>query len=335
VSRRQGWQMQRRNFIALAGLAAFASPFRTLAQGITKKTVQIGFLGPTFAASWKDRLDVFRAGLHDLGYVEGKNTVIEERWANDQYSRLADLAAELVRLKVDVIVTYGTPGVLAAKHATSTIPIVMAYSGDAVATGLVATLAQPGGNVVGSTYFLPQIMAKRLELLKEAIPDVTTAAVLINPENPLFGPTLQAMVAAAQSLNVGLRQFEVRNAIEIEPAFLAMAERQVGAVVIQEDALYANNVGTIVEFAAKKQVPSAGFNELAKAGGLIGYGVNFIEMSRRAAEFVDKILKGEKPANIPIEQASKFEVIVNMRTAKALGITMPTSLLLRANEVIE
>jgi putative tryptophan/tyrosine transport system substrate-binding protein len=220
--------MQRRNFIALAGLAAFASPLRTLAQGITKKTFQIGFLGPTFAASWKDRLDVFRAGLHDLGYVEGKNTVIEERWANDQYSRLADLAAELVRLKVDVIVTYGTPGVLAAKHATSTIPIVMAYSGDAVATGLVATLAQPGGNVVGSTYFLPQIMAKRLELLKEAIPDVTTAAVLVNPENPLFGPTLQAMVAAAQSLNVGLRQFEVRNAIEIEPAFLAMAERQVG-----------------------------------------------------------------------------------------------------------
>jgi putative ABC transport system substrate-binding protein len=327
--------MQRRSFITLVGLTVIAPVLAAQAQEAGKKAVRIGILGPTFAASWKNRLDAFRLGLRDLGYVEGKNIVIEDRWADDQYSRLADSAAELVRLRVDVIVTYGTPGVLAAKRATSTIPIVMAYSGDAVATGLVASLPRPGGNVVGSTYFLPEIMAKRLELLKEGMPGIASAAILVNPENPLFTATLQAVQTTAESLNVVLHKFEARDLNEIETAFAAMVERQVGAVVIQEDAVYANNAAGIVEFAAKHRIPSAGFNELAKAGGLIGYGVNFLEMSRRAAIFVDKLLKGEKPADIPIEQPTKFEVVLNMKTAKTLGIMVPTSLLLRADEVIE
>jgi putative ABC transport system substrate-binding protein len=326
--------MQRRSVITLIGLAAFATPLAVLAQG-ANKTARIGFLGPTFAANWKDRSDLFRSSLRDLGYVEGKNIIIEDRWANDEYGRLPDLAAELVRLKVDVIVSYGTPGVLAAKRATSTIPIVMAYSGDAVATGLVASLARPGGNVTGSTYFLPQIMAKRLEFLKEAMPGIATAAILVNPENPLFSATLRALQATAAPLNVTLQEFHARGLNEIEVAFSKMAERQVGAVVIQEDALYANHLAAIVEFATRRRIPSAGFNELARAGGLIGYGVNFSEMSRRAADFVNKVLNGEKPADIPVEQASKFEVVLNMKTARTLGIAMPTSMLLRADEVIE
>jgi putative ABC transport system substrate-binding protein len=270
-----------------------------------------------------------------LGYVEGKNLVMEFRWADDQYDRLPTLAAELVRLNVDVLITYGTPGTLAAKGATTTIPIVMAYSGDAVAAGLVTNLAQPGGNVTGSTYFLTQLMAKRLLLLTDALPRIDQVAVLVNPDNPLFAPTLQELKIAATSSKVALQTFEVRDPNEFETAFSGMARKRVDAIVVQEDAMFVSNVRAIADLAAKERLPTAGFHGLAEAGGLIGYGADFLEMCRRAAVFVDKILKGAKPADLPVEQPTKFELIINLKTAKALGLSLPQSIFIQADNVLE
>ncbi len=325
--------MRRREFIALVGGVA-TWPLAVNAQK-TANIARIGFLGPASASSWADRLEAFRGGLRDLGYVEGQNIVIEVRWADEKYGRLPELAAELVDLKVDVLVTYGTPGTLAAKRATTTIPIVMAYSGDALSAGLVTSLARPDGNVTGSTYFLSELMAKRLELLKDAIPQITKAAVLVNTSNPLFGTTVPALEIAAKFLNVDLQQFEARGPSEFEAAFLAMAKGRVDAVVIQEDAAFVSNMRAIVDLASKQRLPLAGFNEMAEAGGLIGYGVDFLVMCRRAAVFVSTILKGGKPASIPVEQATKFELVINTKTAKTLGMIMPASLLVRADQVIE
>jgi putative ABC transport system substrate-binding protein len=274
-------------------------------------------------------------GLRDLGYVEGKNILIEFRWAEEKYDQLPALAAELVRQKVDVLVTFGTPGTLAAKRATTAIPIVILYIGDAVAAGVVTSLRQPGGNITGSTYFLPQLFAKRLELLKEAMPQITEVAVLVKPDNPLFVSMLQGLEIAANSLKIGLQRFDARGLSEFEAAFLAMAKRRVDAVVTAEDAVFLSNVRAIADLAARQSLPLAGFNELAEAGGLIGYGVDFHAMCRRGAVFVDKVLRGVKPDDIPVEQATKFETVLNMRTAKTLGVMIPTSILLRADRVIE
>jgi putative tryptophan/tyrosine transport system substrate-binding protein len=223
----------------------------------------------------------------------------------------------------------------AAKRATTTIPIVMVHSGDAVAAGIVAGLAQPGGNITGSTYFLPELMAKRLELLKAAMPHITQVAILVKPDNPFFRPAIHALEIRANALKLGLQQFEARSSNEFEAAFSAMAKNRIDAVVILEDAVFVSNARAIAHLAARHRIPSAGFNELAEAGGLIGYGVDFIAMYRRAAAFVDKILKGAKPAGIPVEQATKFELVINIKTAKALGLKIPQSLLLRADELIQ
>jgi putative ABC transport system substrate-binding protein len=274
-------------------------------------------------------------GLRDRGYVDGENIIVEFRWAEENYNRLPELAAELVRLKVDILVTYGTPGTLAAKRATTTIPIVMAYIGDALAVGVVASLSRPGGNITGSTYFLSELMAKRLELLKEAMPGIKQVGVLVKPDNPLFLPTLQSLEIAAKSLGVRLQQFVARDPMELETAFSEMARRGVDAVVLQEDAVFVSNVKAIVDLAAKQRLPSAGFIESAEAGGVIGYGASFIEMCRRAGFFIDTILKGGNPAGIPVEQAARFEFVLNSKTAKTLGMIMPTSILLRADKVIE
>jgi putative tryptophan/tyrosine transport system substrate-binding protein len=324
----------RREFITLIGGAVAAWPLMARAQP-AGKVARIGFLGATSASGWESRVEAFRLGLRDLGYVEGKNIVIEFRWAEQNYDRLPDLAAELVRLNLDVLVTYGTPGTLVTKHATTTIPIVMVHSGDAVAAGLVASLARPGGNVTGSTYFLPELMAKRLELLKDVIPGITQVALLVKPDNPFFATALPALETPAKSLKMGLQQFEARAPNEFEAAFSAIAKRRADAVVVLEDAMFVANARAIADLAAMQRLPSAGFNELAEAGGLIGYGVNFLEMYRRAAVFVDKVLKGAKPADIPVEQATKFELVINLKTAKALGIEVPPTLLARADEVIE
>jgi putative ABC transport system substrate-binding protein len=297
------------------------------------KVSRIGFLGPTSAAGIAARLEAFRSGLRELGYVEGRDIVIEFRWAEGKYDRLPELAAELVRLKVDVIVTHGVPGVQAAKNATKTIPIVIAAVGDAVTFGLVASLARPGGNITGLSFFTPELNGKRLELLKEAFPRIRRVAFLFNSDNP--GAPLAAMEAAAASLKVELQQFGVRSPNEFENAFAAMSKRRVEAVAINDDPMLIANVGTAASLAARHRIPSIGFIEVAGGGGLMAYGVSLPAMAHRAAVFVDKILKGTRPGDLPVEQPTKFEFVINLQTAKQIGVTIPQSVLFRADKVIK
>ena len=326
--------LRRRQFITLLAASVAARPLAARAQQ-PAKAARIGFLGATFASNWASRMEAFRSGLRDLGYVEGSDIVIESRWADEQYDRLPALAAELVGLRVDALLTYGTPATLAAKRATADIPIVFVYSGEAVAAGLVASLPRPGGNVTGSTYFLPQLLTKRLELLKEAMPQITRAAILVKPDNPLFKSTLPSLGIAANSLNIELHQFDARGPADFAGAFSAMAARRVDAIVFQEDAVFLDNLSAIADLAARRSLPFAGSGEFAEAGALIGYGADFLDMCRRAAVFVDRILRGARPADVPVEQATKFETVLNLRAAKSLGVTIPTSILLRADRVIE
>ncbi len=320
--------------MALASVA-WAAPLTAFAQQ-KGKVWRIGFLGLTTASSTASRVEALRAGLRDLGYVEGKNIVIEFRWAEDKYDRLPELAAELVRLKVDVIVTAGTVGIRAAKSATTTIPIVMASIGDPVALGLVASLARPGGNVTGMAGFSPEVAAKRLELLMDAFPRTKQVAVLFNPDNPSFvRVTLPAMEAAAKSLKLELHQFGVRGPGDYDSAFAAMAKRRVDAVVVLDDGALVANFGPIVKLAAKMRLPSIGLPEFAEAGGLMAYGPSRLASVRRAAYFVDRIFKGAKPADLPVEQATRFETLLNQKTAKALGLQFPQAVLARADRVIE
>jgi putative ABC transport system substrate-binding protein len=327
-------RLGRRKFIMLLAGASAAPALAARAQQAAK-VARIGFLGATFAPGWATRIEALRSGLRDLGYVEGKNILIEPRWAEEQYGRLPALAAELVRLDVDVLLTYGTPGTLAAKRATTDIPIVFLYSGEAVAAGLVASLPRPGGNVTGTTYFLPQLLVKRLELLKEVLPQMTRVAILVKPDNPLFKSTLPILETAANSLKIELQRFDAHGPSDFEAAFSAMGKTRVEAIVFQEDAVFLDNLRAIGDLATRQSLPFAGSSEFAEAGALIGYGVDFLDMCRRAAMFVDKILKGAKPAEVPVEQATKFETVLNMKAAKSLGITIPTSMLLRADRVVE
>ncbi len=325
--------INRRKLVIALGAGALAAPFALFAQQPVK-IARIGFLGADSAAGDADRLEVLRARLRDLGYVEGKNIVMEFRWAEGKYERLPELAAELVRLKVDVIVTHGTPGSRAAQKATTTIPIVMAVVGDAVGAGLVASLARPGGNITGSSFLFPEMSAKRLEVLKDALPRIRRVAYLANPDN-LSMASSQAMELAAKSLKMVLQQFEVREPKEFESAFAAMAKQRIDAVAVHEDAMFAGNSKAIAALAVKRRLPSIGSVRFANGGGLMGYGTNNIELFGRAALFVDKILKGVKPADIPVEQPTIFELIVNLKTAKALGIKLPQTLLQRAHKIVE
>ena len=274
-------------------------------------------------------------GLQDLGYFEDRNIVIEFRWAEGKYDRLSDLVAELIRLNVDVIVTHGTPGTRTAKQATSTIPIVMAISGDAIATGLVSSLARPEANLTGSTFFIPQLNVKRLELLKEVCPHVTRVAALSNPNNPVSKPIIPAMQATASQLKLEFDVAEAQGPSEFDSAFASMAKRRVDAVVVTEDGEFAPSFGAIAALAAANKLASIGAQEYAQAGGLIGYGVNLLGLYRRAAYFIDRILKGAKPADLPIEQPTRFEFVVNLKTAKTLGLIIPPTLIARADDVIE
>jgi putative ABC transport system substrate-binding protein len=326
-------QLKRRDFITMLG-GAVAWPLAARAQQATK-TYRIGFVGMPSADSLPQRTEALRAGLRDFGYQEGRNIVIEYRWADGQYERLPALFAEMVRLKVDVIVTHGTPGALAAKQVTDRIPIVMAVVGDAEASGVVASLARPGGNVTGLTFFSPELAAKRLELLKEMIPGLTDVGVLLNSENPTNEPIIPAMSRTAEALKLKLHQFGVREPAEFEAAFNEMGAKRVGALVILDDAILIANAPALAQIALRKRLPSSGWPDYAVAGGLLSYGINFPDMFRRAAAFVDKILKGAKPSDLPVERATKFQTIVNLKTAGAISIDLPTSILLRADEVIE
>ena len=326
--------MKRRDFIKVIGGMAMACPLVLHAQPLGR-VVRIGFLGSASASGSAKSVEALRTGLRDLGYVEGKNIVIEFRWAEGRYDRLSALVTDLIRLKVDLIVTHGTPGTRAAKKATSTIPIVMAISGDAIATGLVTSLARPEANVTGSTFFIPQLNAKRLELVKEVCPYVARVAALSNPNNPVSKPIIPAMQAAATPLKLDFDIAEAQGPGEFDRAFASMAKRGVDAVVITEDGEFAASFGAIAALALANKLASIGAQEYAKAGGLIGYGVDLLGLYRRAAYFIDKILKGSRPADLPIEQPTRFELVINIKTAKTLGLEIAPAMLARADEAIE
>jgi putative tryptophan/tyrosine transport system substrate-binding protein len=329
-------QTQRRHFLITTG-ALLAVPLSSFAQQQQARIPRIGFLGLADPTAWSPRVDAFRSGLRDLGYVEGKNITIEFRFAEGQYDRLPALAAELVRLNVDVIVTHAVPGALAAKRATATnpIPVVMTNVGDAVGAGIVASLARPGGNITGDTFYVTELAAKRLEVLKDAIPGMRQVAVLANPDNALTGLSLQSMEIAAKGLNVALLSFPARGPADLDGVFAAMAKQGVDALTVIEDAGLIPTFKRIAELATRQRLPSISFIEYADAGGLFGYGTDYLALYRRAAVFVDKILKGAKPADIPIERPTTFNLVINMKTARALDFAIPQTMLLRADKVIE
>ncbi len=302
-----------------------------------EKVPRVGFLGPRTRSNDAGLVDAFLQGLRDLGWVEGKTIVIEYRWAEGRSDRLPDLAAELVRLKVDVIFAGNTATAVAAKNATGTIPIVMATAGDPVGLGLVTSLARPGGNVTGLSFSVgTDIVGKWLELLKETVPKVRRVAVLSNPANPSHALAIENVIVAARAVGVQLQLLEAGGPNQFDNAFAAMARERAGALLVVLDPFFGFHRARLTDLAAKNRLPAMyGSREYPEAGGLMSYGANFRHNFHRSATYVDKILKGAKPADLPIEQPAKFELVINLKTAKMLGLTVPPSLLLRADQVIE
>jgi putative ABC transport system substrate-binding protein len=324
--------IDRRALFRTAGLALLAAPLRTGAQ--PARTVhRIGFLGGASATGYAPLVESLLKGLRDHGYAEGSNITIEYRWADGQYDRLPVLAAELVRLKVDVIITQGTPAALAAKRATATIPIVMAIVGNPVESGIVASLARPGGNVTGSSFFFDELNAKRLELMKTLIPGLSRAGVLMKADNLAMESIWRAMEQRARALNVKLHRLNVRRLEDLDAIF-EVARPQIEALVVVDDGTFIANPMRIVEVVSRSRLPSIGFREYCEAGGLLAYAVDFPDIWRQSATLVDKVLKGAKPAELPIQQATRFELVINSKTAKALGLTIPPEVMTRADEVI-
>jgi len=301
------------------------------------KAHRIGWLTAVDARAAAHLVEAFRQGLRELGYVEGKDIVIEYRWAEGRFERLPALAADLVRLKVDVILAAGPPAAPAAKDATESIPIVTTSAIEPVESGLVASLARPGGNITGLTSTAgPEIVGKQLQLLKEAVPKVSRVAVLWNPTNPAHLLALGEAKVAARSLGVQLQLLETRGPDEFERAPAAATRERAGALLILRDPMFFVHRTRFADFAAKSRLPTmSGLREFVEAGGLMGYGPSLPDLFRRAPTFVDKILKGAKPADLPVEQPTKFELVINLKTAKALGLTIPRSILIRADKLIE
>ena len=293
---------------------------------------RIGVLGDAPGPQWQ----IFRQALGELGYTEGQNIALEWRWAEGQLKRFPDLAAELVRLRVDVIVTEGTPAALAAKTATSTIPIAMAIIGDPVRTGIVQSLARPGGNITGSSSLSPELYPKQMELLKEILPGLRRLAVLWHPGSLGLRLALKYVESAGKVLRVQLQLVEAREAAELKSAFSMLTRKRPGALLVMADPTFDSVQGQIADLAAKARLPAV-YNKsaFAEAGGLLVYGAQYSTFFRRAAYYVDRILKGTKPADLPVEQPTRFDVVVNLRTAKALGLKIPPSVLVRATKVIE
>ena len=299
------------------------------------KIPRIGFLNALFPATNPGRIEAFRQGLRDAGYVEGKNIVLEYRYAERKVGRLSALADELVRLKVDIIVTSASQETRAAKIATSTIPIVMTNEPDPVGTGLVASLARPGGNITGLSTLSPQLSGKRLELLKEIIPKLSRVAVLGNSRNPGNADTLKELELAALALKIKIQYLDVPSANEIEDSFRAASNERADAVLVLSNSTFTSQRKQIIGLAIKSRLPvSYPRPEFVESGGLMTYGVSLTENSRRAAAYVDKILKGAKPADLPVEQPTKFELVINLKTAKQIGLTIPPNVLARADRVI-
>ena len=323
----------RRTFLRTLSAGVLAAPLAAEAEQ-AGTVARLGILSPASPSAFGYAFDALRQGLRDLGYVEGQNLIIEWRWAEGKYERLPALAADLVRLKVDCIVTHGVARRV-AKEATATIPIVMASGGNPVGEGLVASLARPDGNLTGVSFALSEVAARRLELLKEAVPSVSRVALLFNPASVTAFGGLEALERSARGLNMTLQPIAVRAPGEVEGALSAMTPRQGDALALIEDWVIIVNARRVAEQAMKRRLPSVGFLEWAEAGGLMAYDADIVTVYNRAAAYVDKILKGAKPADLPIEQATKFKLMVNMNTANALGLTIPPSLLLRADQVIE
>jgi putative tryptophan/tyrosine transport system substrate-binding protein len=325
--------MRRRDFFSLLGGAAVALPCAARAQQIAN-VHRIGLLSPISEGLG---IDGFRDGLRALGYVEGHSIVIEHRSADGRYDRLPALAAELVRLRVDVIVAVVTQASIAAKNATNTIPIVMLAVGDPIGAGLVTSLARPGGNVTGTSFMAVEAGGKSLELLKNVVPNLRLVGVLWNPANPVYQTQMvKGTEAAALSLGIQLRMLAARNVDEIERAFELINGDQVEALTVIVDPVFIEHRTRLAALAVTKRLPSVSeFREYAEAGGLMAYASDFSELGRRAASSVDKILKGAKPGDLPVEQPTKFQLVLNLKAAKEIGLTVPPSLLARADEVIE
>ncbi len=326
----------RRAFIGTLAGGLVAAPLTADAQQ-AGKVPRIGFLGTRTLSDTSPFLDAFRQGLRELGWVEGQNIVIDYRFAEGRFDRLPDLAAELVRLKVAIIVAAPTPAAVAAKKATETIPIVAIAVGDPVGIGLIASLAHPGGNVTGLSFSVGlEIAGKGLELLKETVPKVRRVAILSNPGNPGQPLSIRELNVGARSLGVQLQLLEVRGPNEFDGAFAAMATERVGALLVVADSMFNLHRTQLADLAARSRLPAAyGLRENVEAGGLMSYGPSLRDLFRRSATYVDKILKGAKPGDLPVEQPTKFELVINLKTAKALGLTIPQSVLSRADQVIE
>jgi putative ABC transport system substrate-binding protein len=326
--------MKRREFIWALGGAAVARPLAARAQ--QPKVWRIGVLETISQSMNAANFEAFRRGLRELGYIEGQNLIIDYRSADGRAERFPGLAADFVRLQVDVIVTRGTPAGLAAKNATTTIPVVMAAMSDPVGVGAVDGLARPGGNITGLAVFSSELEPKRVELLKEMVPGLTRVAVLFNMSNPVFLSRWEMMKTATQSLHIKAQLLDVRRPEDLGSAFEAAARQRADALVCGTDAFIQANRHLIVELAAKSRLPSIyGYADFADTGGLMSYSVNYPDLYFRAAGLVAKILNGTRPGDLPVEQPTKFKLVINLKTAKALGLDVPDRLLTLADEVIE
>ena len=330
--------MIKKTFVALASalVLILALVTRDEAQQ-PKKVPRIGFLAAASASSQASRLEAFLQGLHELGYTEGKNIAVEYRFAEGDFERLPDLASELVRLNVDIIIPQSTPASLAAKQATTTIPIVFVAVGDAVAMGLVGSLARPGGNITGiSSMTGPGLFGKHMEILKETVPKLTRVAFLSNPTNWRSPFALREIETVARALKISLQPLEARRPDEYNTAFAEAIKGRADAILVVSDPMFLSDRTRLADLATKSRLPAIyGVLEHVEAGGLMAYAADRVDMFRRAAAYVDKILKGSKPADLPVEQPTKFEFIVNLKAAKQIGLTIPQSVLFRADKVIK
>jgi putative tryptophan/tyrosine transport system substrate-binding protein len=319
-------------------LSLLVAPLAAVVAQPRQKVPRVGYLSPGSSAdpARLRRFEAFRQGLRELGYVEGQSIALEPRWAEGQYERYPALAADLIRVPVDVIVVVGGAATRAVQHATRTIPIVMAVVNDPVGSGLISNLAHPGGNVTGLSFMAPDLVGKQFEVLKEVVPKVSRVALLRNPANPASALQVREAEAAARALGVQLHTLEVRSPEEIESAFVAMTREQAEALVVLTDSIFTNQAGQIAALAAQRRWPTIdGMREHAEAGGLMAYSANPLEFERRAALYVDRILKGAKPGDLPVEQPTAFQLVINLKTAEALGLTISPTLLFRADEVIK
>jgi putative ABC transport system substrate-binding protein len=325
----------RRKLVIALGAGLLAAPFAAFAQP-AGKMFQIGYLGNSTPTMESSLVDAFRQGLRERGYIEGKNLFIHYRWAEGKSEAFPSLIAELLALNVEVLVTSGTPAAVAAKRATTTIPIVLAAVGDAVAAGIIPSLARPGGNITGLTTLAAQLEGKKIQILHELVTKIRRLALLVNPDNPLTPPVLQSTLAAARTLRMSTQVYDVRNKSELEPAFDAIAKGKFDGLMVLPDRTILSARERVVQLAAQHRLPTIySFSEFVEEGGLVFYGPHFEDMFRRAATYVDKILKGAKPADLPVEQPTKFELMINRKTAKVLGLAISQSLLLQADKLIE